>query len=621
MSDKSFSNVEMFLKDLVGKPIKNLQVEIQAAGKTYHKAMTDAQGKINFAVKTGEDVAVSVKHWVKDEMKQVATFYSGLPDMKVQLRSPKFVQEILTKVEGAVGQYWQGTYTVKGGDTLGRIAKKYKVSVDALVSCNNLKNKNVIKVGQKLKIPATDNRKKEAPPPAAPPKPVEVKPDTNVNGNPTTTVVKGNAPVIFPLKERPLNDTGQKNDWSNPNTQANAAVYGKLGSRVKSDGKTKRAHAGRDLYTRITAPKDAKPGGEVVAIAPGKILIVKPFYGKTDQISIRHKTSDGREFIVRYGELDPVSIKLKKGESVEQGQILGKTGVLHNSKGNVLELPQCGGKNASMLHFEYFTGKGESLDTADDLSADENQYARRSDIADPLQILMEGYKATFLDGSVVAPTTGDCNCFIDQEEFFKQYARYYSLNSAQRENLGKMIKQLGVYYSLANRQCVKEQVAYMLATTKHETADTFAPISEYGSKSYFEGMYDLFLAKNEGRKKVAKSLGNTQAGDGYNFRGRGFVQLTGRANYQKAGQKFGIALTSNPDLAKGDFNLATKIMCWGMEEGIFTGKKLSHYINSGKADYTNARKIINGLDKAEKIASYAKNIEKCIVIMNCKNKG
>ena len=59
----------------------------------------------------------------------------------------------------------------------------------------------------------------------------------------------------------------------------------------------------------------------------------------------------------------------------------------------------------------------------------------------------------------------------------------------------------------------------------------------------------------------AKNLGNTQAGDGYRFRGRGYTQLTGRANYAAAGKALGIDLENNPDLAQ-DPEVAAKISTW-----------------------------------------------------------
>lgn len=143
-------------------------------------------------------------------------------------------------------------------------------------------------------------------------------------------------------------------------------------------------------------------------------------------------------------------------------------------------------------------------------------------------------------------------------------------------------------------------MAYAMATAFHETAATMQPITEYGPKSYFN--------KYEPGTKIGKNLGNTQHGDGYKYRGRGFVQLTGRANYVKAGKKLEIDLVGNPDLAL-DFDHARHIMRAGMDEGWFTGKKLDDYLTKDKTDYRNARRIINGMDCAEKIAGYAKTFE------------
>jgi predicted chitinase len=49
-------------------------------------------------------------------------------------------------------------------------------------------------------------------------------------------------------------------------------------------------------------------------------------------------------------------------------------------------------------------------------------------------------------------------------------------------------------------------------------------------------------------QKTTKYLGNTKAGDGYRFRGRGLIQLTGRGNYQKAKRLFGIDVVNNPSI-------------------------------------------------------------------------
>jgi len=136
--------------------------------------------------------------------------------------------------------------------------------------------------------------------------------------------------------------------------------------------------------------------------------------------------------------------------------------------------------------------------------------------------------------------------------------------------------------------------AYLLATAKHETADTMQPITEYGGRKYFD-KYDT--------GKLAKALGNTpdKDGDGYLYRGRGYVQITGRANYAKAGDKLGLDLIGNPDAALNP-TVAARILVRGCSEGWFTGKKLDDYLPD---DFRNARRVVNGTDKADLIAGYA----------------
>lgn len=136
-------------------------------------------------------------------------------------------------------------------------------------------------------------------------------------------------------------------------------------------------------------------------------------------------------------------------------------------------------------------------------------------------------------------------------------------------------------------------LAYKLATSFHETNATMQPIHEIGPVSYFK--------KYDGRA----DLGNTQPGDGFRFRGRGFVQLTGRRNYAKAGKLLGVDLIGDPELALRP-DIAAKILFEGMTAGWFTGKKLSNYFNSKTDDPLGARKIINGTDKKKLIADYHK---------------
>ena len=148
------------------------------------------------------------------------------------------------------------------------------------------------------------------------------------------------------------------------------------------------------------------------------------------------------------------------------------------------------------------------------------------------------------------------------------------------------------------------QTAYLLATTYHETAHTFKPIEEYGGDKYLS-KYDT--------GRLAKALGNTpQAdGDGIKYAGRGYVMITGYYNYKFAGEQLGIDLINNPDLALQP-KYAAEILIKGSKEGWFTSKKLSDYINDKSKSYYQARRVINGLDKAQQIADIAVVMEKAL---------
>ena len=151
-------------------------------------------------------------------------------------------------------------------------------------------------------------------------------------------------------------------------------------------------------------------------------------------------------------------------------------------------------------------------------------------------------------------------------------------------------------------------IAYMLATAYHETAHTFIPLEEYG-KGKTRKYSKSFKLKNDnvcymnGENNDLYSLAKFP----YFYYGRGFVQLTWFDNYLEFAKLLKVDLLLNPQLAC-DVDIATEIMIYGMLKGTFTGKKLSDYFKYGLQDFewVNARRIINGTDKAELIANYAK---------------
>ncbi|MFS7305064.1 hypothetical protein [Rahnella inusitata] len=210
---------------------------------------------------------------------------------------------------------------------------------------------------------------------------------------------------------------------------------------------------------------------------------------------------------------------------------------------------------------------------------------------------------------------------IRVDEFMAEYERLHSsfapntppLKLVSKENLRKIVKRLNSFY--AEQLEYKPnlyKLAYMLATTRHETyhftdQEYFSEQPEVGNKAYFN-KYDPVRADTQVRKDAAKANENTAEGDGFKYRGRGCVHLTWKKNYRKAMVKYGVNFVATPDLA-GDFNYAVPVMIWGMENGVFTGRKLSNYMNEATIDYLNARKIINGNDQKSLIASYAEKFQ------------
>jgi putative chitinase len=101
------------------------------------------------------------------------------------------------------------------------------------------------------------------------------------------------------------------------------------------------------------------------------------------------------------------------------------------------------------------------------------------------------------------------------------------------------------------------ELAQFIAQTHHETG-AFTKLIEIGSERQITRNYDI-----RHNPELARSLGNTRPGDGWKYRGRGFIQLTGKANYTAASKSlFGDdRLVNNPELAS-DPIIAANIALW-----------------------------------------------------------
>lgn len=144
-------------------------------------------------------------------------------------------------------------------------------------------------------------------------------------------------------------------------------------------------------------------------------------------------------------------------------------------------------------------------------------------------------------------------------------------------------------------QLLPNQVAYIIATAEHESKLGLW-MEELASGRDYEGRRDL---------------GNVQIGDGVKFKGRGYVQITGRRNYKTWGDRLGVDLINRPEIALSP-DIASSILVVGMIEGAFTGVGLGEFVNQDKTDFVEARRVVNGLDKAHEIAEIAERYYRVI---------
>lgn len=147
--------------------------------------------------------------------------------------------------------------------------------------------------------------------------------------------------------------------------------------------------------------------------------------------------------------------------------------------------------------------------------------------------------------------------------------------SQVEQQIGQMFKFIGLP--------LPAQIAYGLATTDWETAHTFKPVRE------------AFWETEAWRKENLRY---------FPYYGRGYVQLTWKRDYSIYGDILGLDLVTDPDLALRP-DVALFVLGHGMKTGAFTGRGLGHYVNATETDFINARRVINGTNKASEIAALA----------------
>ena len=207
---------------------------------------------------------------------------------------------------------------------------------------------------------------------------------------------------------------------------------------------------------------------------------------------------------------------------------------------------------------------------------------------------------------------------FNRKKFFDAYrVEFGGLTQAQVNGL----EQLLGFIENDRYVTTVEVAAFLLGTTKHEAADTYKPIHEYGGKAYFIKRYG-------GQTRKGKELGNDTPEEGYDYAGKGYPQTTGESNYERledalrieypeiiadferrTGKRFDLTVGDQPNDKSDPQNMldpaiAYVSMSYGSRVGLFTGRKLSQYDLKTDVGRKGSRRIINGQDKATLIAGY-----------------
>lgn len=170
---------------------------------------------------------------------------------------------------------------------------------------------------------------------------------------------------------------------------------------------------------------------------------------------------------------------------------------------------------------------------------------------------------------------------------------------SQREGVGRIIDTC-LMHGIGS----KYHASYILATAYHETGGRMQPVREGFATTNEGAIKAVTRLYEQGRIRVNYALPI----NGHSYYGRGLIQITWLENYDRVGKMLGVDLVNNPDLAL-DPQVSADILVKGMAGGWFTGRKLSDYDREDGYDYYGARRIVNGVDRAQHIAELAEFFE------------
>jgi predicted chitinase len=189
-------------------------------------------------------------------------------------------------------------------------------------------------------------------------------------------------------------------------------------------------------------------------------------------------------------------------------------------------------------------------------------------------IIEEGWKERIAAAGIGAAMT------LGGQQALKQYTPAAPAQPQQQQQQQLTPKQI-LIQTAKQAGITGDELAQLLAQSAHETLN-FTRMREAGTPEYFTKKY-------EQHRKTARILGNKVRGDGERYKGRGFIQLTGRDNYTRAGKALGLPLEANPELAAQPDN-AAKIAVWYWQNRVAPKVK----------DFTNTKAVTKKINPALK---------------------
>lgn len=198
-----------------------------------------------------------------------------------------------------------------------------------------------------------------------------------------------------------------------------------------------------------------------------------------------------------------------------------------------------------------------------------------------------------------------------------QVESYEAIFDVFEEYVGEQVNPPAPY---SHWEVLESHLSYILATCYHEVGPSMRPLREGPASLVTKGiLVDDKTARGHvawmHRKGIiSRNYALPDPEMGHSYYGRGKVQLTHKDNYRRFGEFMGRGdrYVWNPDklLEEPD---ASECLVYGMAKGLFTGAGLFKYLNAEGEDYYRARRIVNGLDRANIIKGYAEKYEICIV--------